>query len=340
MTVVAFEDFQPGETRSYGDYEFTAPEMIAFARVYDAQPFHLDDEAARHTIFGGLAASGWHTCSALMRMNVDGWLSANHLSRRGRRRGQSLARPGAAGRPAVGRDPNAGKIRSALSSRRRHRQIRHIAAQSERPGSVGAEALDPVRAPRASGRIGAARRRQNPRSRLNSRVSTIPGGALPENFAKARVGAYADLGETHFSADFIKSYAEKFDPLPFHTDEEAGKAHMLGAMSAPGWQTASCWMRHFIALRQKEAGGGEPPSLASPGFADLVWRKPVLLGDTHRLFDPGRRQARHLQTGRWTGRRAATSASISAARSRWSSSARCFRPSSSAHIRRFIFAAS
>ena len=75
MTVAAFEDFRPGETRSYGDYEFTAPEMIAFAQVYDAQPFHLDDEAARHSIFGGLSASGWHTCSALMRMNVDGWLT-------------------------------------------------------------------------------------------------------------------------------------------------------------------------------------------------------------------------------------------------------------------------
>jgi acyl dehydratase len=107
-----------------------------------------------------------------------------------------------------------------------------------------------------------------------------PLAALPENYAEARVGAYADLGETHFSAAFIKSYAEKFDPLPFHTDEEAGKAHMLGAMSAAGWQTASCWMKHFIALRQKEAGGGAASSLASPGFSDLVWRKPVLVADT------------------------------------------------------------
>jgi acyl dehydratase len=39
-------------------------------------------------------------------------------------------------------------------------------------------------------------------------------------------------------------------------------------------------MRHFIALRRKEAGGGAAPSLASPGFSDLVWRKPVLVGDT------------------------------------------------------------
>jgi acyl dehydratase len=107
-----------------------------------------------------------------------------------------------------------------------------------------------------------------------------PAAALPENYAKARVGAYADLGETHFSADFIKCYAEKFDPLPFHTDEEAGKAHLLGALSAPGWQTACCWMQHFIASRRREAGGGDSPSLASPGFSDLVWRRPVLVGDT------------------------------------------------------------
>jgi acyl dehydratase len=108
-------------------------------------------------------------------------------------------------------------------------------------------------------------------------------GALPDHFARARVGAYVDLGETLFTADFIRDYAQKYDPMPFHTDEEAGKRHLLGGMSASGWQTASCWMRHFIAFRQETAGAGEIPSRASPGFSNLIWRKPVLVGDRIRF---------------------------------------------------------
>ena len=49
-------------------------------------------------------------------------------------------------------------------------------------------------------------------------------------------------------------------------------------MSAAGLHTASCWMRHFIAARRRLAGG-ELVSRASPGFRDMLWRRPVLLGD-------------------------------------------------------------
>jgi acyl dehydratase len=49
----------------------TAEEIKRFAAEYDPQPFHLDDEAARATLFGGLAASGWHTAAVSMRLNVE-----------------------------------------------------------------------------------------------------------------------------------------------------------------------------------------------------------------------------------------------------------------------------
>ncbi len=101
---------------------------------------------------------------------------------------------------------------------------------------------------------------------------------MPDDFARARVGAYAELGETVFTAELIRDYALRYDPAPFHIDEEAGKAHLLGAMSAAGLHTASCWMRHFIAARRRLAGG-ELVSRASPGFRDMLWRRPVLLGD-------------------------------------------------------------
>ena len=66
-----FEDYAVGETRSYGDYLMTEEEIIEFAKRYDPQVFHIDPEAAKQSSFGGLAASGWHTASASMRMLVD-----------------------------------------------------------------------------------------------------------------------------------------------------------------------------------------------------------------------------------------------------------------------------
>ena len=65
-----FEDMTVGDRDSFGRYEVTRDEVIDFARKYDPQPFHLDDEAAAATHFGRLAASGWHTCAMTMAMMV------------------------------------------------------------------------------------------------------------------------------------------------------------------------------------------------------------------------------------------------------------------------------
>lgn len=70
-----FEDFQPGDVIELGSRTITKESIIAFAREFDPQAFHVDEEAARHTIYGGLLASGWHTGSILMRLLYDGLLS-------------------------------------------------------------------------------------------------------------------------------------------------------------------------------------------------------------------------------------------------------------------------
>ncbi|MEM7300772.1 MAG: MaoC family dehydratase [Pseudomonadota bacterium] len=69
-----FEDFVEGEVISSGPYPVSKEEIIAFASEFDPQPFHLDEEAAKLSPLGGLAASGWHTCSIFMRMMCDGFL--------------------------------------------------------------------------------------------------------------------------------------------------------------------------------------------------------------------------------------------------------------------------
>lgn len=70
----AFEDFAAGDITTYGRYEVTKEEVIAYATEFDPQPFHLDEEAGRASMLGGLAASGWHSSAMLMRLNCDGFM--------------------------------------------------------------------------------------------------------------------------------------------------------------------------------------------------------------------------------------------------------------------------
>ena len=69
--MIYLEDLEVGRKASFGSYHVTREEVLAFARQYDAQPFHLSDEAAAQTHFGRIAASGWHTCAMTMAMIVE-----------------------------------------------------------------------------------------------------------------------------------------------------------------------------------------------------------------------------------------------------------------------------
>lgn len=71
---IYWEDLPAGTVMDLGTYEVTREEILEFAHKYDPQPFHVDEEAAKHSIFGGLIASGWHTCSMMMRLLCDGLL--------------------------------------------------------------------------------------------------------------------------------------------------------------------------------------------------------------------------------------------------------------------------
>lgn len=75
-----YEDVSVGEVARFGAYAVTREEVLAFARAYDPQPFHLSDEAAAGTYFGRLAASGWHSCAMTMRMAVDHFADTGQAS--------------------------------------------------------------------------------------------------------------------------------------------------------------------------------------------------------------------------------------------------------------------
>src|SRR6266581_428368 len=70
-----FEDFHVGDTFDLGSQQITEEQIITFAKQFDPQPFHIDPERAKDSIFGGLVASGWHTTAIFMRLFVDALLN-------------------------------------------------------------------------------------------------------------------------------------------------------------------------------------------------------------------------------------------------------------------------
>jgi len=71
-----FEDYPVGMIEQFGPIEIVETDMIAFARAWDPQPFHIDPQAARTSIYGGIIASGWFTCVVAMKELVTHYLSS------------------------------------------------------------------------------------------------------------------------------------------------------------------------------------------------------------------------------------------------------------------------
>jgi acyl dehydratase len=83
-----FEDIEVGQRREFGSFTFTADAIKTFAAQFDPQPFHLDEAAGRNSLFGGLAASGWHVASVGMKLTVA---DAQRLARDAAARGETIA---------------------------------------------------------------------------------------------------------------------------------------------------------------------------------------------------------------------------------------------------------
>ena len=133
-------------------------------------------------------------------------------------------------------------------------------------------------------------------------------------FEDIQVGETFDLGRHTFTAEEIKAFAHRFDPQPFHVDEDAAAQSHFGALAASGWHTASVWMRLMVEYRRRVAEAtrarGEPVAGIGPalGFRDMNWLKPVYVDDTIayvseviELRPSGSRPTQGLMTIRATG---------------------------------------
>jgi len=90
-------------------------------------------------------------------------------------------------------------------------------------------------------------------------------------------GRIIPLGEVTVDRESMLSFAAQFDPQPFHLDEEAGKASVLGGLAASGWFTAALWMRQYV-----DHVLADSTSQGSPGGRELSWLAPVFAGDVLR----------------------------------------------------------
>ena len=95
------------------------------------------------------------------------------------------------------------------------------------------------------------------------------------HFEDLRIGEVIDLGHVTVTKDMIITFAREFDPFPFHLDEAAAKASLLGGLASSGWQTGGLSLRLLVdSFLSKVASAG------GLGFTDLKWKNPVMVGDT------------------------------------------------------------
>jgi acyl dehydratase len=99
-------------------------------------------------------------------------------------------------------------------------------------------------------------------------------GLAFEDFTAGRI---FELGTTVVDREEMIAFARRFDPQPFHVDDEAAKASWFGALAASGWFTAGLWMRLYVDEVLNKA-----LALGSPGGEELVWPVPVYAGDELR----------------------------------------------------------
>ncbi len=290
-----FEDFTPGQAMRFGDVRVDEADIVAFARRFDAQDFHIDPAAAQGTFVGELIASGWHSCALLMRLVADGFvIDSAGMGAPGIDEVKWLApvRPGdhlhakaqVIDIKSSEQRPDRGRVKFRFDLVNQHGET---VLEQTNWIIFGRRGRDGPIAPKVATDGGW---RYLPPAMLS--LSQPPQGqeTLPRGwFDDLQVGKRVALGSFVFTPEEIIAFASRFDPQPFHLDADAARQSAFGRLCASGWHTAAVWMMLMIEHRKRAAAAlpmGEPaPRLgSSPGFKNLKWLKPVYAGDTLRFF--------------------------------------------------------
>jgi acyl dehydratase len=289
-----FEDFIPGSSETYGPLPVTKEDILAFAREFDPQPFHTDEEAAKDSFLGRLVASGWHTCSLNMRLIAEGFLlDTLAMGAPGIEEVKWLkpVLPGdvlrtkatvVEGRVSRSR-PDLGLVRFRFDVLNQDDEAVMSQANwimiATRDARLPSEGKD-----RPSGRRGGdASKAASPAADPARPAKNAPPAPYLDDLV---IGETTDLGSHTFMAEDIIRFAKAYDPQRFHVDPEAARRSLFGGLCASGWHTGSVWMKLMVAHRDAMAAEARRRGLPtagfgpSPGFRDLKWGKPVYAGDT------------------------------------------------------------
>ena len=284
MPMLCFEDLPRGKRLRYGAYAVTADEIVAYARQFDPQSFHLDAATP-----GGQIASGWHVCAMNMRMTYDGF----------------MANSSSAGAPGVDevawlRPVRPGMILSV------ELEVMGSRVSRSRPDlglvSLVFNVVDQTGEPVMRQRNWSMFGRRYPAAPFptDEAPAPTPRAQTPEPPAHADeatnrtrfasvyedvvVGARVSLGSYTFHRDDMLRFAA-YDPQPFHMDDAAAARSHFGGLAASGWHTGGAYMRCFVEtrdrIRAEALARGEDSSAGrpSPGLTDLRWTRPVFAGD-------------------------------------------------------------
>ena len=298
------EDFQPGSSVTFGSRTVSRDDIIAFAATYDPQPMHLDDEAAKRSIVGGLCASGFHACALMMRLLCDHFLL----------RSTSLGSPGLDEvkwlKPVRPGDDLS--IRITVLETRDLQSRRDVGISKMRfelldaSGQVLLEAITNQLMQRRQpgtdvGVVRTAKAERVTTASLWAEDATAVDCTDGNYFEDVPLDEVRDLGGHTFERAEIVAFAKQFDPQPFHLDEAAGRASLFGGLAASGWNTAAVFIRHVVLARLQHdaalraAGRTLAQWGPSPGFRHMGWLRPVLMGD-HIEFRSKVIEKRELKT--------------------------------------------
>lgn len=268
-----FEDFAVGMEADYGGMEITKEAIFAFARAFDPQPMHLDEEAAKKTLLKGLGSSGLHSNAAVIKMTAEEFLhdtAVIDLYAVKEFRWRVPVRPADRlyihakvlrcyvdpGQPAIG------FLELALTVSRNHVETAiemHATYALARRGQAPTRPVSP--------------------------------------FDPSQCDGMEEIWRFTFTEDEMCAFAREFDPLPHHLDAAAGAASVYGGLVASPWYLCAQNVHATILHRKQEVARGVGRRTGpSPGWREVHWPAPARPGDTivyrRRLESLRRRESR------------------------------------------------
>lgn len=265
-------------TFSLPSLDVSRDDMIAFARAFDPQPFHIDEDAAQHTLLGGLSASAWYTCARISGL-VDTVLRDLGLGSELAGVEQILLTA-----PVRAGDRLSGSIRLTAVEPCACREAAcqgRIDVENQRGDLVMRLILDLiVRQSAVSGAtVSDDCKLRRPRS---VRVQRMPREDVIRHFEEIGVGDEADLGPYSFDS----SNVEVFRTLTCAEQELSGRTAGAVPQAVPNWHLPAAWMECMLRYYEDEAARFAARGLAVPrlgpaaGVKHLRWVRPVHIGET------------------------------------------------------------